>query len=664
MSANLPRFQSSAPDPAKTLDTLATVLITVLVIGILYFAREILVPIAIAVVLSFVLSPLVRVLRKVGLGRTLSVGLVVFATLLLAIGVGMVLAKQVSDLAADAPQYQATVIKKVDKAKAFTANNPLLNKLNTLIADASRMGSGAKSGAEKPKPAIFPPKSPPRTEPQAETKPANPAPASPVPVEIVSPPPGVFTVLQAVAGTAASPLATAAFVSIFVVFILLQREDLRNRFIRLVGSGDMQRTTLAMNDAARRLSRYFLAQMLLNTGFGIMIAIMLSLIGVPSALVWGIVAIFLRFIPYVGSFGAAILPLLMAAAASPGWTMVIETALLFVVSESIVGQVVEPLVYGRNTGISPIAVVAAATFWTWLWGPIGLVLSTPLTVCVVVIGRHVERLAFLDVILGDDPALTPVETFYQRMLVGDPSEIVDHAETFLREGTLLDYYDEVAMKALLLAQVDANRGALPEQKQTTICQMIQVLLEDLADNLRALEKPLDPKTAEPPASLELGDEADEADGRKTPPLPSPRIDPAWRENAVLCVAGRSLLDEAAAYIFADLLRCKGVGVRVMPSTSLTSDDPAGLANPATRLVVLSMLDADLNVAQARFAVRRLRRRVPNVPVVAAFWRVEADEKHTLALCSDVRCDICVSSLPDAVRLCLDKAEEKAVAEAA
>jgi predicted PurR-regulated permease PerM len=217
--------------------------------------------------------------------------------------------------------------------------------------------------------------------------------------------------VETIAGTALSPLETIFIVVIFVIFILLQREDLRNRFIRLAGSSDLQRTTLAMNDVAGRLSRFFLVQTLVNASFGVIIAVGLYFIGLPSPILWGIVAFLLRFVPYIGPVIAAGFPVALAAALDPGWGIALETLALFLIVEPIIGQGVEPWLYGHNTGISPIAVVISATFWTWLWGTVGLVLSTPLTVCLVVLGRHVERLAFLDVIFGDAPPLTQIETF-------------------------------------------------------------------------------------------------------------------------------------------------------------------------------------------------------------------------------------------------------------
>ncbi|WP_158808622.1 AI-2E family transporter [Beijerinckia sp. L45] len=645
-----PRTQA-VPDAARMLETLATLIIVVLVVGILFVAREILVPIAIAILLSFVLSPLVKLLRNIGIAKTLSVGIVVLAAFLISVGIGIVLAKQISDLAADAPKYQATVSDKVSGARTFLANNALLKKATEAMTDVSKMSPSAQ--ADKPQPQ--------RPNPLART--SDPAglhsvPGGPVSVLVVEPAPGILDILQRVAGIAASPLATAAFVAIFIVFMLMQREDLRNRFIRLVGSGDLQRTTLAMNDAARRLSRYFLAQMLVNTAFGIVVAIALSIIGVPSAILWGSFAILMRFIPYIGALGAAFFPVLLAAAASPGWDMAIETALLFVVIEALVGQVVEPLVYGHNTGISPIAVVVSATFWTWLWGPVGLVLATPLTVCLVVIGRHVERLAFLDIILGDAPALTPVESFYQRVLAGDASEIADHADRYLKDHTLTEYCDNVALQALLLAQNDVRRGRLEDDRLIVIKETVDELMEDLFD--READKPESgfitvPKDDdEPIAALEKTPTGSERIRAEAPSAPI--VDPAWRESmAVLCIAGRTPLDEAAAQLLADLLGKHGIGAHVEPSTSLSNNNLAHLAESHARLIVLSFLDADLSIAQARFSVRRLRRRIPNVPVVAAFWTEQDAGNRTVSLCSDVKSDLCVSTLGEAVALCLERA---------
>jgi PAS domain S-box-containing protein len=249
---------------------------------------------------------------------------------------------------------------------------------------------------------------------------------------------------------------------------LLQREDIRDRFLRLAGTADLQRSTAALDDAATRLGRFFLMQLLLNTGFGIVIVAALFAIGVPNAVLWGILAGVMRFVPFVGSLIAAFFPVAVAAAADPGWSMPLMTAGLFLVAEPAAGQIIEPLVYGQRTGLSPVAVVLSTLFWTLLWGPVGLLLATPLTVCLVVLGKHIEGLKFIDVLLGDEPPLLAEERFYQRLLSGDATDAADNAEDQLKTQSLSAYYDAVAVKALVLAQTDAAEGKLSDERQQKI----------------------------------------------------------------------------------------------------------------------------------------------------------------------------------------------------
>jgi AI-2E family transporter len=275
-------------------------------------------------------------------------------------------------------------------------------------------------------------------------------------------------------------LETTGIVVIFIIFILLQRQDLRNRLVRLAGSRDLQRTTAAIDDAAQRLSQLFLTQLALNAAFGLVIGTGLWIIGVPSSALWGILAMVLRFVPYIGPPISAIFPLVLAAAVGTGWGMVLQTAALFLVVESVVGQAIEPVVFGHRTGLSPVAIVVSATFWTWLWGPIGLILATPLTVCLVVLGRHVDRFKFLDVMLGDQPPLTPPELTYQRMLAGDSDEAADQAEEFLKDGSLLTYYEKVLVEALKLAQIDVDRGLLDNDRMIRVRDAVIEIVDDLS----------------------------------------------------------------------------------------------------------------------------------------------------------------------------------------
>ena len=302
-----------------------------------------------------------------------------------------------------------------------------------------------------------------------------------IPVEMHEPEPTTVQLAQRILAPIVAPLLSTAIVFIVAIFILLQREDLRDRLIRLFGSSDLHRTTVAMNDAARRLSKYFLTQLGINATFGVIAGTGLYFIGVPSPVLWGVLAMLLRFVPYIGAPLAAIAPLTLAAAVDPGWSMVLWTAALYAIGETIMGQAVEPMLYAQSTGLSPFSVVVAAAFWTWLWGPVGLILSTPLTLCLVVLGRHVERLEFLDIILGDRPPLTPVESFYQRILAGDPDEARAQAELMLKDRSLSSYYDEVAMKGLQIAAADTARGVLVGRRIEAVREAIGSLIEDLEE---------------------------------------------------------------------------------------------------------------------------------------------------------------------------------------
>ena len=423
------------------------------------------------------------------------------------------------------------------------------------------------------------------------------------------PDPGALESLRALISPLLHPLATTGIIIIFVIFILLQREDLRNRLIRLAGSYDLQRTTAALDDAAARLSRLFLIQLLLNGTFGVVIGIGLWLIGIPSAILWGILAAVLRFVPYIGAAIAAAFPLALAVAVDPSWSMLLWTLALFLVVEPVVGHVIEPMVYGHSTGLSPVAVVASATFWTALWGPIGLVLATPLTVCLVVLGRHVERLEFLDVMFGDRPALSPPEIFYQRMLAGDPTEAAEKAEEFLKERSLSSYYDEVALKGLQLAQADSERGALDHERLTKIRDAVAEFANDLSEQ-DDRPPPKVNATTDAEATSAVESVAEDAPHGNLPVLGKSELLPEWQsEHPVLCVAGRSLIDEAAAIMLGQLSTAHGLTARVERAEALSTANIFRLETTGVMIVCLVYLDANAP-AHMRYAVRRLRRKLP------------------------------------------------------
>jgi hypothetical protein len=492
----------------------------------------------------------------------------------------------------------------------------------------------------------------PQTPAQPKTAKANEP--KPMQVEVHQPDPTSIQLAERIITPIVDPLSTTVIVLIVAIFVLLQREDLRDRLIRLFGSSDLHRTTAAMNDAARRLSRYFLTQLGINAAFGVITGAGLFLIGVPSPLLWGTIGTLLRFVPYIGAPLAAILPLALAAAVSSDWSMMLWTAGLYLVTEVIIGQVVEPLLYGRSTGLSPFSVVVSATFWTWLWGPIGLILSTPLTLCLVVLGRHVERLEFLDVILGDRPALTPVESFYQRMLAGDPDEARDQAEVLLRDRPLSSYYDEVALRGLQLAANDAARGVLTGSQLEKIKASMQELIDDL-----------DEYDDQDPDSKEAAEGAATAPSRSeqdVPKHPAPEsiaedaLSPAWRTKApVLCIAGRGPLDEAAASMLAQLLHKNGLSARVLEHDAASRRHIGALDGDGVAMVCLCYLELGGTPSHLRYLLRRLRQRLPAARLLVGLWPTEQAVLTDDRLRTAVGADIYTSSLREAVDACLEAA---------
>ena len=427
---------------------------------------------------------------------------------------------------------------------------------------------------------------------------------------------------------------------------------LRNRLIRLAGSHDLQRTTAALDDAAARLSRLFLIQLLLNGTFGLVIGMGLWLIGIPSAILWGIFAAVLRFVPYIGAAIAAAFPLALAVAVDPNWSMLLWTLALFLVVEPIVGHVIEPMVYGHSTGLSPVAVVASATFWTALWGPIGLVLATPLTVCLVVLGRHVERLEFLDIMFGDRPALSPPEIFYQRMLAGDPTEAAEKAEEFLKERSLSSYYDEVALKGLQLAQADAERGALDLERLTKIRETVREFANDLSDqDDRAPPKVTSTTDVEATSAVESV--AEDAPYENLPTLTKEDLPPDWQgEHPVLCVAGRSLVDEAAAIMLGQLSTAHGLAARVEGAEVLSTTNVFRLETKGVAIVCLIYMDA-ASPAHMRYSVRRLRRKLPKATIILGCWMKEMDSAALEQLREGAKADLAAASIGEALKLCIE-----------
>ena len=637
----------TSPRPAATVSPASTpgagellmLAVFVVVVTGLYFAREVMVPITLAVLLSFVLAPLVALLRRIHLPRVLAVLLSVVVSLGIIVALAALIGMQIASLASDLPRYQYTVEHKAAVLRTLT-----VGQLSTLI---DRIGTQPALMAAKP-------------QPPAATAPAE---SQPVIVQAQPPPPSPLAIAEEVLKPIVAPLATGAIVFVVAIFILMQQEDLRDRLIRLFGSNDLHRTTLALDDAGRRLSRYFLTQLGINAGFGCVITAGLLVIGVPSAVLWGILGALLRFVPYIGSWLSALLPVALAAAVDPGWSMALWTIALYAVVELTVGQVIEPLMYGHSTGLSPISVVVAAIFWSWLWGPIGLILSTPLTLCLVVLGRHVPKLEFLDVLLGDRPALTPIESFYQRILAGDADEALAQAEQMLRDRPLSSYYDEVVLNGLRLAAVDVERGLLHDAQIEGVVRTVLDIVADLDEHddvVPSSKAAADAPVAPPERETKLPN--------RPPPGPDLQSAEPGAERAdrapVLCIAGRGSLDDAAAAMLAQLLAKHGIPARTLPHAAVTRSQVGQLGSGKAAMICLCYVEVAGDPSRLRYLLRRVRQQLPDTPVLVGLWPGDLGAIPDERLQTAIGADHLSATLTDAVNTCLQSVRAEAETQAA
>jgi len=575
-------------------------------VGVIYFGQPILMPAALAVLLAFALAPLVARLRTIGLGRVPSVVVTVLLAFVVIGALGTYIVTEFAQLAVALPRYESNLARKINSIRGAAEGNSIFATASAVLQRLDNDISGpAKTVAAKT----------PKAVPQ------------PVVVEIPSQENSPLHVIESVVGPLLDPLATTGIVIIFVVFILLQKEDLRDRFIRLAGSNDLRRTTVALDDGATRLSRYLLMQTAINAGFGVLVGAGLWLIGIPNAGLWGLIGMMFRFVPYVGVPVAAAIPVGLAFAIDPDWTKTLWTVGLYLAIEPALGQLVEPFVYGRSSGLSATAVVVAATFWTWVWGPVGLLLSTPLTMCLVVIGRHVDQLRFLDVLLGDRPPLALEEGLYLRMLGGDPDEAAHQAESYLERNSLSAYYDEVVLKALVMAQADARHGVLDRDRRHTIRVAVEGLMQNLSERG-------DETLASAPDGV--GETAAETSGRES-----------WADNAVLCVAGPGPLDEVASLLLSDLLSRHGIGTRIVSHADALPVNIERLDKTGVRMISVCYLEP-ANFTNARYLVRRLSRHLPQAKLLLNFWGFGTDDTRYLDAVEATGCELIATSLREAV----------------
>jgi predicted PurR-regulated permease PerM len=563
-----------------------SILLMAFVIAVLYVGRELLIPIALAAMLTFLLSPLVGWIER-WIGRIAAVLIVVAMLFGVVGGAGWLLAHQLIDLAAKLPNYQANIDSKLRAIRLPTGG--AFGRFSDSLAELQKQSPDS----------LAPPAGSTESVPEGEKtgQPRGKAIAEdPLPVKIVETQSRLPGILQTAATGLLGPLGTAGLVLLLLVFMLLKREDLRGRVIRLIGQGRISATTRAMDDAGSRVVRYLSMQLLVNTTFGGCIALGLYFIGVPNAILWGAFAAVMRFVPYIGAWIAAAVPLLISFAVSTSWVDPILILSLFVALELINANALEPWLYGTSTGVSSIALIIAAVFWTWLWGPIGLVLATPLTVCLAVMGQHVPKLQFLSVLLSEAQALAAHEECYQRLLAGGLNEAGDLAESYLKANSLTALYDAVLIPVVTLAEIDAQRGELDEQLRASIHQNLRDIVEDLG-------------TA--PANQSQV-EADKIVAADTPlPVSAPHC-------RVLCLPARAHRDELAGLMLTQLLHHQGFEAENGTAT-LSSGELVEMAAKSEPEAVCISVVAPSTLIHARYLSVKLRARLPLVKIVVGIW---------------------------------------------
>ncbi|MDB6065634.1 MAG: putative phytochrome sensor protein [Pedosphaera sp.] len=584
-----------------------------LVVAALYFAREVFIPLALAVLFSFLLAPLVDRLRRWHLGRVPSVLIAVLFAFGVLGFVGEVMTGQMVDLVHKLPGYQENIRKKLQSIGA---------------GDGGAVGRVTKS-FEELRQSVMPRKGAAPAQPQGGQNAAQ----QPVPVEVKNTSFSPLQVIRTIVGSLVSMMVTAFVVIVFVIFMLIERDDLRDRLIRLIGTGKLKMTTQLLDDASHRVSRYLLMQLIVNVGYGIPIGIGLYFIGIPNPLMWGLLTALLRYIPYAGAWIAASMPFAVAIAVDPGWTKPLLVVGLYSVVEIIVANFVEPLVYGSYTGVTPLAILLAAVVWAWLWGPVGLLLATPLTVCLVSLGRYIPNLGFLYILLGDEPVLSPAARFYQRMLAMNEQEATDLAEAFLKDHSLQELYDEMIIPALVMAEQDCQRGVLDDEHHAFLLQNTRFLVDDMAD--------LDPETKRHGSEQGNGRHVGNGDGAGQAP------DLSALHAVVFSLAARNEADEITAIMLSQVLQPHGVETRILAAPALTPEKREMIRQEKACVVCISAVPPP-GLLSARQTARRLRHEFPDLQIVVGLWGAKQGVEECANRLSKIPPDNVVTTLKQAM----------------
>ena len=553
----------------------------VVAIATLYFARAVLIPFALAMLVSFLLTPLVRLLEKLRLPRVPAVLLAVLLAMAGAVFIAVRVTSQLVDVTAQFPIYRGNFDGKI--ASLHKGSNIGLLRATEQINDLSQEMAATLPGTTRPT--------------QQHNRDSRGLKSDkPVEVQVVKPSGGAWEALL----TILTPVGIAGVVLVFTVFILLRLEDLRNRFIRLVARNRLTTMTLALDDASQRIGKYLILQFVVNTIFGIAVGAGLHLVGLPNALLWGVIAAVCRFLPYVGAPIAAFMPIVLSVAVFPGWTRSLVIVGLYLVTEIVLANFVEPMLYGANTGISSLAILVAAVFWTLLWGPIGLVLSTPLTVCLVVLGRHVPEMEFLHVLLGDEPVLTPEMHFYQRLLASDLSEARQVLDAFMHERSLLELYDSVVIPALAMAQRDRHQDELDEAAGDSISRNTRELAEELNEEWIDSREPYPDKS-------------------RSPKVATGSLANASRTR-ILCVPTRTGADETIGIMLGHVFENEGWPARCIPLGSF-EEMIDQLVEHRPDVVVVSALQP-FALTHVRKLYSQIRARLPQTDILVGLWNFD------------------------------------------
>lgn len=579
-------------------------------VAVLYFARAILIPLAFAVILTLILSPFVSRLQKMHVRRFPATLLVMIVCVAIAAGIGYVIFAQLLQVVDDLPNYRDNIASKIEALR--TPANGALGRAAESVKEISK---DLATPANAPPP-LGPP---PRAARAAST-------AKPLPVQVVEPPTNDFAYLKDLVQPVLEPLARLGIVLVLTIFLLVEEAEMRNRIFRLAGLSRLNAMTQAMADGTQRVSHYLMLQVLVNASFGLLCGFGLYLIGLPYAVLWGAVAAILRIVPYVGSVVAALLPLVLSLAVFDGWKSPLLVFILFLTLEVITGNFVEPCLYGSHTGLSSLALLVATVCWTALWGPAGLILATPLTVCVVVVGRHVPHLSFLHILFGDQPVLDPDAHLYQRLLAMDEQEARTVAEQYLREYSLPQLYDNVIIPALSRAEHDRHRGALDPERE-------EFLFLTLREMIAAFQDQTQQDQTQQDQTQKVEEES---------PQDLSRIEGAER---ILCVPAHDEADELGAVMLAQLLEHSGHATIAFPSGTPAVSMLAPLKPGVNDVFCVSAIQP-LAFSHARTLCRELRTQFPRARIVLCVWGFRGEQERALRRLKPASPDSLVRSLAE------------------